>query len=218
MTVVQDSDLLFEDQFILAEDEALKNHLSGLLVSDGNKAARRVGVWYGQPDPEIRSQSYPYITIDLLDAIENRPQVMSGYGPISPNSYLLANVPINSEDEAPSIIYGLTPMLLVYQIATWSRMPRHDRALIAKLNALPLHPRFAQLTVQGQARRLVVTGFSKRDTTGPDDKRLFRNIWTIQIPSEIFYDPVTLSKRAQKVIINSDPTAPTDFPPPVFYP
>ncbi len=50
--------------FILNEDKALKAALSGITVSDSGNPTRPVGVWFGQPDPEIRFQSYPYITID----------------------------------------------------------------------------------------------------------------------------------------------------------
>ena len=53
--------------FILNEEEALKSLLSGMTVSDSGNANRPVGVFYGQPDKEIRQQAYPYITIDLIN-------------------------------------------------------------------------------------------------------------------------------------------------------
>ena len=52
--------------YIINEDKALKTLVSGITVSDSGNATRPVGVWFGQPDNEIRQQSYPYITIDLV--------------------------------------------------------------------------------------------------------------------------------------------------------
>ena len=39
---------------------------------------RKVGVWFGQPDQEIRAQSYPYITIDMVDISEDFSRAMRG--------------------------------------------------------------------------------------------------------------------------------------------
>ena len=52
--------------FLLNEEAALKSLLSGMTVADSGNQARPVGVFYGQPDKEIRQQSYPYLTIDLI--------------------------------------------------------------------------------------------------------------------------------------------------------
>ena len=64
--------------FILNEDEALKTLLTGLKVTDSGNSNRPVGVFYGQPDKEIRQQSYPYITIDLINISEATDRVQSG--------------------------------------------------------------------------------------------------------------------------------------------
>jgi hypothetical protein len=57
--------------FLLSEDKALREKLQGMVVEDqksnGDMSTRQVGVWYGQPDQEIRNQSYPYVTIDMID-------------------------------------------------------------------------------------------------------------------------------------------------------
>lgn len=215
---------LTADYFILAEDDALKAALKGLVVADENNNTRPVGVYFSQPDPEVRAQKYPYITIDLIDVIENKPQVQSTYGPLDGGNFdYFQNLPQFDANNYGIGQYYLSPMLLVYQISTWSRHPRHDRAILSKLNHGCLHPRFGQLTVptDGTVRRLVVTSFAKRDTTDDKSKRLFRNIWTIQIPSEIFYDAVDLTARAQSVIIN-DGTLPKSPPAtmanPIIYP
>ena len=45
--------------FIIAEDEALKEVLKGMTVSDDKSESRAVGVWFGQPDQEIRQLAAP---------------------------------------------------------------------------------------------------------------------------------------------------------------
>jgi hypothetical protein len=69
--------------FLLSEDEALKALLKGMTVVDQKSASspettRNVGVWFGQPDQEIISQSYPYITIDMIDISEDYARSMRG--------------------------------------------------------------------------------------------------------------------------------------------
>lgn len=193
-----------EGDFLLNEDLALKNLLLGLTVTDGNNANRPVGVRFGEPDPEIAEQKYPYIIIDLIDVRENTPQVMSDYGP--PENFDYLALPTGDD------YYGVTgfivsPMLLTYQVSSWSRQPRHDRQILSALNHGPLHPRAWQgLPVSdGTLRRLIVTGFVKRDTTTAG-RRLFRNIWTVQIPSEIVYSPLDLTRRVEQVTINTEQT------------
>ena len=62
--------------FLLDEDEALRNLLKDLVVTDQKSVTeegpqRKVGVWFGQPDQELREQKYPYITIDMIDIAED---------------------------------------------------------------------------------------------------------------------------------------------------
>lgn len=213
-----------ESGFLLAEDNALHTGLQGLFVTDQSSNARKVGVWFGQPDPEIRSQAYPYITIDLLDIVENKEQMHSTYGPLDdPKWDYLSNRPPYDPQFYGATGYLLSPVLLVYQITTWSRQPRHDRSIIAQLTNGILHPHFGQVYVptDGTNRRIVISNFAKRDTTDSNAKRLFRNIWTIQMPSEIFLGALDLTARAQAVIINSTgivPSPPADLASPILYP
>ena len=58
--------------FLISEDEALKNLLKGMTVTDQKSgSSRNVGVWFGQPDQEVTDQKYPYITIDMIDISED---------------------------------------------------------------------------------------------------------------------------------------------------
>jgi hypothetical protein len=173
--------------FILNEDAALKTLLSGITVSDAGNNARPVGVFYGQPDLQIRQQSYPYITIDLIGISEAKERTHSG---ITQITYLPEGVDPNISHEPISIPI---PVNLDYQVTTFARQPRHDRQIMAALfqqGRLPL--RFGQLLVPEDTtvRRLDMLGFSKRDIT-EQDKRLFSNVYSIQISSELFREELT---------------------------
>lgn len=63
--------------FIISEDMALKQRLQGMQVFDGDKPSRTVGVWFGQPDKEMRVQDYPYVVINLIDISEATERVHS---------------------------------------------------------------------------------------------------------------------------------------------
>ena len=178
--------------FILAEDEALHTMLRGITVSDSKNPSRQVGVWFGQPDPELQNQAYPYITIDLLDITEARERVMSGRA----NPWYFEPEDL-SEDADDWWIYNPTPINLDYQITTYARQPRHDRQILAQLMANRLPLRFGSLQcleksteVDGETlldvtvRRLDVLNVVKRDIP-ESGKRLFMNAFTIRVSSEI---------------------------------
>jgi hypothetical protein len=177
--------------FLLDEDEALRNLLKNMYVTDqksttNNVATRSVGVWFGQPDQEIRSQSYPYITIDMIDISEDIPRAMRGrvkpvYLPDPTGEY-------DSETQNWDINWPI-PVNIDYQITTYARQPRHDRELLSQLLYTKIPLRFAVLntgpnTIAGTTRRLDVLDISKRDIT-EQGKRLFVNAITVRVSSEI---------------------------------
>jgi hypothetical protein len=178
--------------FIINEDEALKTLLQGITVSDGGNANRPVAVYYGQPDKDLRQQSYPYITLDLVGVREDVERAHRGvvnltYTPEGMTPNLNQDGSINQPVSFP------IPVDLIYQVSTWSRQPRHDRQIMAKLFASGRLPfRFGQLPVpqDGTNRRLDMLGFSKRDTT-EGGKRLFSNVYNIRISAELFPDQLS---------------------------
>ena len=199
--------------FLLNEDEALRNLLKGLTVTDQKAASsqettRAVGVWFGQPDQEITEQKYPYITIDMIDVAEDysrahRGRVKPAYLPnptwmVTPVQAVQGTQTVQAVQGVQGVAYGADhnwdinfpiPVNIDYQVTTYARQPRHDRQLLAQLmyNKLPL--RFGTLdtgdnTVYGTVRRLDVLDISKRDVT-EQGKRLFVNAFTVRISSEI---------------------------------
>jgi hypothetical protein len=182
--------------FLLSEDEALRNLLKDMVVTDQKAAStmettRKVGVWFGQPDQEIRAQSYPYITIDMVDISEDFSRAMRGK--VKPayitNPTVIGESTAWDTDEHNWEINYPIPVNIDYQITSYSRQPRHDRQILSQLLFTKVPLRFAVLntgpnTVFGTTRRLDVLDISKRDIT-EQGKRLFVNAMTVRVSSEI---------------------------------
>jgi hypothetical protein len=187
--------------FLLSEDKALREILQGLYVTDqkseGADIPRSVGVWFGQPDQELRNQNYPYITIQMIDVARDTTREMRG----KTSAEYLRN---NTIDPEESFTVGLPiPVNIDYQITTYSRHPRHDRELMAQVvyNRLPF--RFGTLNVDDNTvRRLDVLDVTKRDVT-EQAKRLFVNVVTVRVSSEILQE--TLKQLYQVLEVHLDP-------------
>lgn len=180
---------------ILSEDLALKTRLQGMVVSDGDTASRNVGVWFGQPDKEIRAQDFPFIIINLVGLGEARERVHSANPVRLP--YLTPPVTPAAGEQ---IQYDRPiPLNLDYQVSSFARHPRHDRQLMYQLlYRLPMRGGLLGVTHdkddEGTARRLDFLGLNKRDRI-EDNKRLFVNDITVRISSEM--DPATYMKLAK---------------------
>jgi hypothetical protein len=195
--------------FLLSEDKALRDLLKGMTVSDQKdpNANRTVNVWFGQPDQEIAAQTYPYITIDMIDVSEDFERSMRGLvKPIYMHdpAEITEGVPFDPTLNNWSIHMPI-PVNLDYQITIYSRQPRHDRELLAQVMYTRLPLRFGTLSVDennsyGTVRRLDVLDVSKRDVT-EQGKRLFVNAFTIRVSSEM--TPVTYKKfyKASQVYV-----------------
>jgi hypothetical protein len=170
--------------FILAEDEALKSLLQGMTVSDEKAPSRPVKVWFGYPDVEIRTQSYPYVVVELIDVVPAHERQISGI--LYDSDYMGTVAPQDG------VVYGYQiplPYDLVYQITTYSRHPRHDRAILFQM-----HQKFPSqygsiyipnaLKTETSIRHMFLDGFIKRDQI-EDGKRLFRGVYTVRIVSEM---------------------------------
>jgi hypothetical protein len=181
--------------FLLSEDKALRLWLQELVVhdqkADGVDTPRQVGVWFGQPDQELRPQSYPYITIDMIDVQRDPAREMRGYVKpeyITPPDFVHDDagelVPYDPDLHDWRIELPI-PVNIDYQITTYARHPRHDRELLSQLLHQKLVLRFGQLDIEdGTNRRLEVMDVSKRDVT-EQAKRLFVNAITVRVSSEI---------------------------------
>jgi hypothetical protein len=181
--------------FLLSEDKALREKLAGMYVTDqkatNDGVPRSVGVWFGQPDQEIRSQSYPYATIEMVDIQRDGLREMRGL--VSPDYLKPDDLGINQD----FVIDMPIPVNIDYQITTYARHPRHDREILAQLIGVVLPIRSGILLVDdGTQRRLDVLDISKRDVT-EQAKRLFVNAVTVRVSSEIAQTEFT---RVYKVL------------------
>jgi hypothetical protein len=178
--------------FLLSEDEALRNLLKGMVVTDqksvtGAGPQRQVQVYFGQPDQELRDQTYPYITIDMIDIAEDFSRSMRGR--VKP-TYMSNPTTIGTDTEYDSEVHDWDihfpiPVNIDYQVTAYSRQPRHDRQILAQLLYTKIPLRFAVLeTDDNTVRRLDVLDVSKRDIT-EQGKRLFVNAITVRVSSEI---------------------------------
>lgn len=173
--------------FLLAEDAALKAYLAGMTVTDEKEASRSVQVWFGYPDVEVRSQQFPFVTIDVIDMRQAFERQTSGiYYDVD---YMGTTPQVAGQTYRYEIPVAYD---IVYQITTYSRHPRHDRQIVfqmthkfpGKWGYLPVDDELGTSTAY---RHMFLESFVKRDTVEPDlgNKRLFRNIYTIRVVSEI---------------------------------
>ena len=196
--------------FIVAEDLALKTHLAGLTVSDEKSASRQVKVWFGYPDVEVRNQAFPFVTIDLVDIVPANDRQHQGV--YIDNDHRGTIAPVNG------ILYSYNAPIaydLIYQITSYTRHPRHDRAVMYQLmNKFP--SKYGKLAVPNELgtqtgyRSMFLDGFVKRDAVDGEtgNRRLLRNVWTLRVISEMtpaVADAVS-AKIVQTVELNTTTT------------
>jgi hypothetical protein len=178
--------------FLLSEDIALKQRMQGMFVRDGNSAHRSVGVWFGQPDKELRAQNYPYVIVNLL-GINPAYERFHSANPVS-LEYLTPPVPVGP---GQTLLYDRPiPVNIDYQVTAYSRHPHHDRSLMAQmLRRLPMQGGLIAVTHDDEdvatARRLDFLRLDKRDRS-EDNKRLFTVDFTVRISSEMEPDRYAL--------------------------
>ena len=192
--------------FIVAEDLALKTLLSGITVSDDKNQTRAVKVWFGFPDVEVRTQDFPYITIDLIDILPAEYRQTYGYLKDSDYRGTITAVSGQSYSYQTPVAYDL-----MYQVSSFTRHPRHDRSIMFQLlNKFP--SKYGYLTVpnalgtESSNRSMFLDGFVKRDTVTSEtgNRRLLRNALSIRIISEMTpSQALTATKQVQTTKINA---------------
>jgi len=196
--------------FLLAEDEAIKNILRNLTVTDDRNNARTVEVFFRYPEAETERE-YPFITIEHIDIIHARNRQHSesdifyrtGAGSSRP---IPANSP-NRMDYWPSVSTDFSfktardsyeyleanehvPVDLLYQVSTFTRTALHDRQLSAKMltEVFPWRRGFIDIGADDTIRRLDLLDWTTADLLDPEAgyrKRIFRKVYTVQMTAEI---------------------------------
>jgi len=198
--------------FIIAEDAALKAHLASMTVSDEKNAARPVQIWFGYPDVEARAQAFPFVTIDLIDIVPANDRQHSG---------VMYDIDNNGTRKPGDVMYSYDMPVaydLIYQVTSYSRHPRHDRALMFQLlNKFP--SKFGKLAVPNQLgtetgyRSMFLDGFVKRDAVEGEtgNRRLLRNALSVRIVSEMSPTLVNSLTTVSEVFVDTDPTPPSQY-------
>jgi hypothetical protein len=182
------------------EDMGLKNLLSGVTVTDlntTNSAPRPVPVWFHNPEREERRITYPNITINftgerVAHEREHRGWVQIGYR-------YLQNIPF--DDDFPVMVNYPLPIDFDYTITASARINQHISQISGTLAQGRLHPRFAVVACPGGTIRRVEVLGTTRANGMEADKRLFRQVYRIRVPSEI-EDIVSLTNtRVRNVLL-----------------
>jgi hypothetical protein len=176
-----------------------------MTVSDEKSATRPVKIWFGYPDVEVRSQEFPFVTIDLVDIVPANDRQHQGRFVDNDRRGTIAPVTGRSYEYEVPVAYDL-----IYQITAYTRHPRHDRALMNKFPS-----KYGKLAVPNQLgtqtgyRSMFLDGFVKRDAVEGEtgNRRLLRNILTVRVVSEMTpSQAATASIRVDEVLINTTTT------------
>lgn len=138
------------NQFILAEDDALKVLIEGIVVP-GDKPGRTVPVHFRFPESE-QQIIYPFITIDLIgidpaydlwtsvwyqnegtDIFEEETTGAYAHNGLHEPSVAPSvwDAPVPPDPSKPLRRLNYLPYRLFYQITTWSKFFAHDRIMTA---------------------------------------------------------------------------------------
>jgi hypothetical protein len=109
---------------------------------------------------------------------------------------------------------------LMYQVTSYSRNPRHDRAIMYQMLNQKLPGKYGHLVVPDAngsgkvvARHMFLEGFVKRDTI-EDGRRLLRNVFSVRVLSEMTpAQALTGVKAVQTVNTRITNKIPLDYTP-----
>lgn len=195
-------------QFLTAEDDALKLHLSGITVADARAANRPVNVHFRFPERDWANLVFPFITIEDDAPVFDAERAHS-YGEIREVFYS----PDNREYDTYAVGDTRTPWMIPYTVATHCRSKFHDRQ-INRILMMRLHPREAGLDVaqDNTLRRIDFYGAQRADYLDDEGKRVFQVMYSIGIPAEttVYADTVTPPLVADGgVYVEIETTVPT---------
>ena len=170
------------EDFLFAEDEALKTWLKGMTVSDEKNPTRPVGVWFALPDLEVRDQAFPFLVVELMAIVEAKDREMRG-------ALQVINDPgAVTAYSSGTVRWAATPLPvnLVYQVTAYARHPRHNRQIIRQMLSQRLPGRLVGLPVPGDnsKRSMELVSWQAIDSV-ENGRKLWQTVYTVQIASEI---------------------------------
>lgn len=194
--LISQPDIWEHKGFMLAEDEALKNYLSGMTVpgQDPGDPWIKVGVWFRWPTSE-RQIKYPFITIDSITAEPAYELFHSDHqepveGLYWPDQSPHLPPPPGGWGVMGYSIRNYLPFRLVYQVNVYTRHNLHDRYLrsIFATDVFPQRPFWIANDVDQTWRRTEQIGYAATDqseTSESGTKRIFRKVYSISMLAEV---------------------------------
>jgi hypothetical protein len=204
--------------FILAEEDCLKQHLSGIKVptrpndNDNGNDFTEVAVWFRFPEGE-RQIKYPFITIDLLSAepaydLFHSDHYMRTEDLYQPSFSPSLPAPSGGWARMDYNVWNFQPFRLMWQVTHHARSALHDRYLtsIFMTDVLPVRPFHLQVPADEVWRRVERVGMLSAnlpETTESGTKRIFRKIYTVTMLTEIPQQSLASSEvyRTLRVLI-----------------
>jgi hypothetical protein len=192
-------------RWAIDEDYALKEKLSGFtLINYADGSIKKIPVYFRFPDPEERERAFPHIAIDLVEI---------NFDPARAHRSAGFNLPYDLEQATPLFDFGLVaddyplPWSLVYQISAYSRQPWQDRQLSLMLYQM-FPEQYGSLDMSafdGTVRRADLVSVVRRDTVDNNQKRVYRQIFTVAVSSEFFLNQIVTVQLARSIDITVIP-------------
>lgn len=207
--------------FLLAEEAALKQYLSGRQAPSGrNGDLKDVPVYFRWPD-STRRITYPYITIDLLNispaygrwtSLFNEADTPAEFiddstGAVRYGQYYPSeSYDVATDPEKTYYIERFLPYNLMFQISVWSRSIQVDRYLQGRFMVDIFPPRSFFIGVEADHvwRRCELLEWVSADSleTTEADKRILRKIYTIVLETEIPTSKVLEVGKIRKIHVD----------------
>jgi hypothetical protein len=197
--------------FILAEEDALKQALEGLItVPDQRGQERKVRVWFRYPDPAT-TITYPFVTLDLV-GIEPAYDLWHSEYRVYPDSEVEEDSNTGTvtghraydPSTSPTIDYSQWPQgtyfwrrnylqyRLFFQIGLWANNVAHDRIMTARMmrDIIMPRPSWLHCPADGVWKRMEPLGWSPADipTQEGASKRIFRKMFNISVQTDLPQD------------------------------
>lgn len=197
--------------FIFNEDKAMKAKFSGLVVQDVNApdSGRPVQCIWLDPDTELTNLTYPSIVICNVGLSYDAERAAAGWGQLeyTPEGFETWATDTNMDvSNSPYWAFTPIPYNIDYQIEVLSRTNKHSTFLTAILSGpdfLSVRHGYLAIPEDGTVRRMdLMAGPERQDTKDTDGKRLFHNVYSVRVSTELL--PVQINAYAKVQTVETD--------------
>lgn len=195
--------------FIFNEDRAMMSKFSGLVVQDVNApdTGRPVQTIWLDADVELTSLTYPSIIIANVGLSYDAERAASGWFqlPYTPEGFTQWITDTNNDVTAsPYWAFTPIPYNIDYQIEVLTRNNNHATFLTAVLSGpdfLSIRHGYLSVPEDGTVRRLdLMSGPERQNTHDTDGKRVFHNVYTCRVSTELLPAQVDMYTKVTTVV------------------